>query len=179
MDVEFDKIEAINSKNLGFTAKEIRKRVEDQGKAVFLYRVGGVVADYYTGETEKGEWIGFRGQFVAMSADGRNVQSAVAYLPAQVAKKLREELEAGVVEIEMKADIFAIETDKNASGYAYMSEPIMSRAGREKLAKVRNLLLEDELPISLAAPSKAPALEDQSDGETADAEPATTTAKRR
>lgn len=158
MDDEFKKVAQINGKDLGFTANAIRELVKGKTGAVFLYRIGGVVSDYFTGESKNGEWVGFRGQFIAMLTDGQKFQSSAAFFPAQVATRLREQLEQGVVEVEVTADIFAQYTDKNATGYAYMCEPIMSATGKQKLAAVKRLVMEDELPMSLGAPDDAPAL---------------------
>lgn len=149
---EATKLPQINSKVLGFTAKEIRKIVESKPGSHFLYRVGGVVAGYFTGETGNGEWTGFRGLFVAQKSDGTVYEANAAFFPAQIAAQLRERLEAGGEEIEVSADIFAAESDKNAAGFSYMCEPIISDTGRAKLDKLKGKLTGQALPIALEAP---------------------------
>lgn len=153
-------INQINMKALGFPAKTIRSLVEDKNEAIFLVRIVGVVADYFTGETDRGGFTGFRGDFKALTNNNEVFTSRVAFFPAQIAGSLLENLKQGVVEIEVTADIFAQESDKNASGYAYMCEPIMSKTGKEKMSRLTKLL-QNDLPVSLDARNKAVALEDK------------------
>ena len=150
------KLAAINFKDLGFSAKDIRKLVEDKNEAVFIARVGGIAMEYFTGESKHGEFVGFKGQFLAITKDGEQFASSTIFLPTVVARKLREQLDHGVVEIEVKADVFVTETDKNASGYAYLCEPIMTSEAADKMVKLQKSILGSALPVqlALAAPSE-------------------------
>lgn len=154
---EVKNLKSISTKTLGYSAKEIRKLVEDKGgQTVFLARLGGIVAEYFTGEGKHGEWVGFKGNFAVVTKDNEKFTSKVAYLPNNIAAKLKAQLEQGVIEIEVKADIFVVETEKNASGYAYMCEPVMSMESEEKMVKLTNSVFSQKLPTSLqlVAPKK-------------------------
>ncbi len=145
------KIESISMKTLGFSAKQIRKIVEDKGEAVLLGRIVGIVDSYFTGENANGEWVGFKGHFRAKSSSGEDVyHSTTAFIPSGVANPLREALDQGQIEIEVKADIFAIESDKNASGYAYLCEPILTNDGEAKMKKLDDLLSKNMPLLSVA-----------------------------
>lgn len=142
------KLASISPKTLGFSAKEIRKIVEDKGQAVFIARVCGVAASYFTGESSNGEYIGFKGSFAATTLHGEILESGVAFFPATIAKPLRDAFENGQTEIEVMADIFAQESEKNASGYAYICEPVLSDLSRQKAENLKNRLLQN-LPIAI------------------------------
>jgi len=150
MTQEIKKLAAINFKDLGFSAKEIRKLIEDKKEAVFLARIGGIAMEYFTGESKNGEWVGFKGQFLAVTKDGEQYSASTVFLPVTVANKLREQMDSGVTEIEVKADVYATETDKNASGYAYLCEPVMTSEAAEKMAKLQKSILGTALPVQLA-----------------------------
>lgn len=137
------KAQSISMRQLGYTAKSIRKLCEDAGEAVFIARVAGIVSEHFTGENNYGEWVGFRGRFMAVTRDGEKYESATAFLPAAVTNPLRENLEHGAVEIEVGADIYAQESDANASGYAYVCDPMISDKGKEKIQKLEAQMTED------------------------------------
>lgn len=142
------KLGQISMKALGYSAKEIRKRVEAAGEAVFLGRIGGIAAEHFTGESKNGEFIGFRGRFLAVNAENEQFESKVAFFPAAIANRLRDQMEQGVVEIEIKADVFAVESEKNASGYAYLCEPIMSAETEEKIDRMAKSLFQN-VPLAI------------------------------
>jgi hypothetical protein len=147
---EVKKLAAINFKDLGFSAKEIRKLIEDKKEAVFLARIGGIAMEYFTGESKNGEFTGFKGQFLAITKDGNQYSASTVFFPVSIATKLREQMDSGVTEIEVKADVYATETDKNASGYAYLCEPVMTSEAAEKMAKLQKSILGTALPVQLA-----------------------------
>lgn len=157
-------IASISSKTLGYTAKAIRKLVEDsKGETVFLARVGGIVESHFIGESKNGEWVGFKGQFIAVTKDNEQITAKVAFFPAGIANQLRQKLEQGLVECEVKADIYAVETDKNASGYAYMCEPVITQEAMDKFARLTASVGSAPLPqlsnnsnqAKIEAPKKA------------------------
>ena len=145
------KLASLSMKTLGFTAKSIRKMVEDKGEAVFLGRIAGVAGSFFTGESANGEYTGFKGQFAAVNKDGEQFEAAVCFVPAQIANPLRTAFEAGSTELELLADVYAIETDKNASGYAYLCEPVLSDKSNERLKQMK-AALTNNLPKQIAAP---------------------------
>lgn len=139
---EIKKIASISMKTLGYSAKQIRKMVEEKpGQMVRIARIGGLALEYFTGESNYGEWLGFKGSFYLETEKGDKFHSAVAFLPTNVAKKLREQFDHGVVEVIVNPiDIFVQETDKNASGYAYVCELVASAEALNKVEKMALLV---------------------------------------
>lgn len=157
MAKETVKLQSISMKTLGYTAKEIRKMVDGKEGAQFLARIGGIVASHFIGESTHGEFIGFKGVFQSVKPDGSSAAASLIYLPANVANALRAKLEQGEIEIEVFADIYAIETTKNASGYAYICEPVLSDSADKRMQQIAIKLLDAKLPtqLQLAGPVKA------------------------
>lgn len=146
------KLATISVKSIGFSAKEIRKLVEGaNGETVFLARIGGVAQEHFTGESKHGDYIGFKGQFFVITKDGDRYESKTAFFPSSVGNKLREQFEQGVVDIEVKADVYAVESEKNASGYAYLCEPIMTSETQEKLNRLQKSILDAPMPTATLA----------------------------
>jgi hypothetical protein len=148
------KIPSISAKTLGYSAKDLRKLVDGVQGAVFIARVGGIAASHFIGESKYGEWVGFKGRFFAMTKDKDSFDSSVIFLPANIANNLRDQLEKGVVEVEIKADIYVVETDKNASGYAYMCEPVMSESSDRRSEELAKQVFGGKLPTSLQLEDK-------------------------
>jgi len=142
------KLTQISIKSLGYSAKDVRTMVEDKGEAVFVGRIGGIAADVMSGESKHGQWHGFKGTFLAVNKDGHQFTAPAAFFPMQVTNKLLEQFSHGCVEVDVKADIYAIETDKNASGYAYMCEPIMSVESKNKMEKLQGELFTN-VPLQI------------------------------
>jgi hypothetical protein len=149
------KVQSLSTKSLGFTPKEIRKLVEGQEGAVFLARYGGVVESSFSGESSKGDWVGFKGQFMCLTKDGNKLQSSVAYFPSQISKSIVEKISDGLADIEIKADIYVIESDKNPSGYAYMCEPVITAEAQEKFKRLASDVFENNLPKTLMIEKKS------------------------
>lgn len=144
------KIPSISMKSLGFNAKELRKLCEDKKEAVFVARIGGIASQFFTGESKFGDWVGFKGDFSCVTHEKEVLEASTAFLPSTIANALVERLKQGEVEIEVIADIFVIETDKNASGYAYMCEPVMSESADRRKQEINKRLLAAKLPTQLA-----------------------------
>lgn len=146
-------VASISANTIGFTAKNIRRLVDEKGnEKQFLYRVGGVVEQLITGEGKHGTWYGFKGQFFAATPD-KAFESTTIFLPSTLANPIVEQLQQGVTGIEFKGDVFAIETEKNASGYAFLAEPVITATAKEKFTKLQKSVLGEPLPL-LAAPDK-------------------------
>lgn len=142
------KVRQISTKTPGYTAKEIRKRVDGKAEMIFLMRVGGVAGGAFGGQTKLGPWVGFKGIFFMLDAEGNRYSANTAFLPATVQKKLEADFAAGVVEVGFKYDIFATETDKNASGYAFICEPVMG-ADAERIANgLGELVFKGKIPAA-------------------------------
>jgi len=158
---EMKKLPSLSTKSLGYTAKEIRKLVEDKNEAVFLARYGGVVSEQFVGEGTHGQWVGFKGQFIAVKADGTQYESSVAFFPNNIASGLVAKMNEGLVDLEVRADVFAVETTKNASGYAYMCEPVITAEAMNRFQKLQTSLFDSPLPQSaglLEAPKATKAI---------------------
>lgn len=146
------KLGQISMKALGYSAKELRKLVDEKdGEATYIARIGGVAVEMFSGESAKGEWHGFKGQFVAQNAKGETYQSSVIFFPSALTHMLKKQFEAGVCEVEIKADVFVGENDKSASGYGYICEPVMEAKQKARVEEIALSLFND-----------TPALEDNS-----------------
>jgi len=148
---EITKLAQISMKALGYSAKELRKLVDNNDGAQYLARIGGVAVEMFTGESAKGQWYGFKGQFVAQNQKGETFSSSVIFFPAGITNTLVKQFDAGVCEVEIKADVFVGENDKSASGYGYICEPVMEAKQKARV---------EELALSLF--NDTPALEDKS-----------------
>lgn len=150
------RLASLSMKDLGFNAKEIRKIVDGKKEAVFLARIGGIVVSHFTGEGKHGTWTGFKGNFIAVTKDNEQFSSGVAFMPENISKQIVERLTHGEIEIQLQADVYGIETDKNASGYAFLCEPVMSAESDERMKKIADQILSKPLPTTLqiAAPKK-------------------------
>lgn len=148
------KIASISIKTLGFNAKEIRKLVDDNKEMQFLARIGGVVVESFTGESKHGDYIGFKGIFTCINRNKEIYTSTLAFLPGNIAKKLAEALGQGVIEVEFTTDVFVTETNKNASGYSYICEPVLSDDAKRKADSISARVIGSKLPLALAAPVK-------------------------
>lgn len=148
-------IASLSTANLGYSAKSLRKLTEDKGaEKNFLYRVAGVVDSIITGEGKHGSWVGFKGQFVAVMPNGDVFKSNAAFLPATIAKGVEERLSHGEVDIEFKGDVFAVETDKNASGYAFLCDPVITAVARDKFDKLTAAISGEPMPALISAPAE-------------------------
>jgi hypothetical protein len=149
-------ISAISINKLGYTPKELRNLVENEGGSVFIARIIGVAARIYSGKSKHGVWIGFEGDFSAANGKEEVFTSGAAYLPSGVAKGLKELLEAGQVEVPINVDVYVEESEKSASGYRYICRPILSEESQTRMNKLRDTLLKGlpQQQLALAAPEK-------------------------
>lgn len=149
-------LKTLSTKDLGYTAKEIRKLVDGKGaEKVFIARIGGIAKEFFSGESKHGEYIGFKGLFFAVNKDNERFSSEVAFLPANLSKKLHDSFGDGVLEIDVPpADIFVVESDKNASGYAYMCNFTMTDESIKKADTIAASIFNTKLP-QLEAPKVA------------------------
>lgn len=148
------KLPSISIKTVGYSAKELRKLVEETNEAIFIARIGGVVAEAFSGMSKNGEWTGFKGIFTLATKDGDAYSSTTCFLPGNITKKLVDQLSQGVVEIEFLADISVAASEKVAAGYAFMCEPLLSDDAGKKAQLISDRVLNSKLPLAIAAPSK-------------------------
>lgn len=142
-------LRTLSTKDLGFTAKEIRKLVEGKGnEKVFIARIGGVAKEMFTGESKHGEFIGFKGLFFAVNRNNERFTSEAAFFPKNLQDKLAAGFGPGVLEIEVPAaDICVVESEKNASGYAYMCNFTMDDNAIKKADAIANNIFNSKLPL--------------------------------
>lgn len=148
--VEALKVSKLSIKSAGYTAKDIRKIVEGNPGTHFLARVGGVAIDHFSGESQHGAWVGFKGVFTLINRDGKAFTSSVAHFPQNVSKKLEEAFAQGVVEVDVLVDVYVEESTKVATGYAYICEPVASDAAMKKAEGIAQRVLNSKLPNQLA-----------------------------
>lgn len=148
-------LKTLSTKDLGYSAKAVRALVDGKGaEKVFLARIGGVVTEIFTGESKHGEFSGVKGLFFAVNAAGERFTSDTAFLPTNLMSKVKEGFSEGVLQIDLPpADIFAVESDKNASGYAYLCNFTMTDEHVKKADTIANSIFNTKLP-QLAAPVK-------------------------
>jgi hypothetical protein len=149
-------LKTLSTKDLGYTAKEIRKLVDGKGsEKVFIARIGGVINELIHGESKHGEWTAFKGKFFAVNEKNERFSSDVAFLPANLSKRLVEGWGEGVLQIDLPpADISVVESDKNASGYAFMCDFVLDDASIKKAEMIASTVFNTKLP-QLAAPKVA------------------------
>jgi hypothetical protein len=151
------KVAKISIKELGFSAKEIRKSVEGKIEAVFLARIGGYATEAFSGESDTGTWTGFKGVFSAINSKKEEFTASVAYFPGNVTSGLEKSLSETKKEVAVAVDVFAVETTKNSSGYAYVCEPVLTPELASKMKSITDNLLSAPLPnepVKLASNKK-------------------------
>lgn len=154
-NVEPVKLPSLSTKTMGFTAKELRKIVDGKPGAQFLFRVGGIVVEKFTGESKQGAWEAIKGIFTALAYDSKAYQSTVAFLPGSAIKKIADQLDQGVLEVQFLYDIYVTESEKSGVGYSYMIEPVLSDDAVKKMESLSSRVLGGKLPtLAIAAPAK-------------------------
>lgn len=144
------KVASLSIKSLGYTAKTLRKIVdENAGQATFIGRMTGVAVEMFQGESSNGDYVGFRGSFAAINKEGEIQEASTAFFPSSISNRLKEVLSNGTTEVEINADIYVSENEKSASGYAYVCEPVLSDITKAKSEKLKGALTHN-LPIQLA-----------------------------
>lgn len=152
---------SIGFKSLGFTKKELQKLVDGKKEKIFIARVGGVVAEAFSGTGVHGVWWGMKGIFSLITKDGDKYVSTVTYLPTNITNQIREKLDQGQIEVEFAADIYVAESEKSGPGYAFLCETIMSEDAKRKADAITSRVFESNLPTQplLAGPSTVKTIE--------------------
>lgn len=150
---EIKKLDTISIKKVGYSKKELRALTEKSNEAVFVARVGGVVAEKFHGEGQHGEWTGFKGIFSLINEKGEKYQAMTAFLPANITARIVEQLNQGVVDVQFTADIFVVPSDKSGTDYAYMCEPVLSEEAEKKMHKISDSVFGGKLPSAKALPA--------------------------
>lgn len=104
-----------------------------------LMRVIGIAKGTFTGTTNFGEYVGFKGQFKAINlATGEEFSSGKLFLP-EIAQNLVEGALSETESVEFAFDLGKKEAD-NAVGYEYTIQPLIEAKENNPLA-----LLEQKL----------------------------------
>lgn len=126
MTKELDKISV---KTLGYSETDL-KELAKEGRT-FLARLGGLVNSYFTGQSQYGEWVGFKGVFHATTAKGEEITSTVIHLPNALANATLarfQSSESGT--IEFIADVYVTKSPKGA----YFVDAVPPMSEKEILA---------------------------------------------
>lgn len=104
-------LDKISVKTLGYTQAEL-KELAQTGRT-FLARIGGLVNSYFTGQSQYGEWVGFKGVFHAISAKGEEYTSTIIHLPNALANATLARFQASESgSLELVADVFVTKSPK-------------------------------------------------------------------
>jgi len=159
----------ISTKSVFGNKADIQKLVLDnQKEPQFLYRVWGVMTGYVTGQSkftrtdpETGEvsnveWTKFAGDFAAANNRGQLFESAICFIPDYVSGPLRQGLESEQgTEVQFGFDIFAVYSEKSATSYEFVAQPLRDNSVENRLTAMAN-----NMP-ALPNGAKLPALENK------------------
>ncbi len=101
-------------------------------KEEYLYRITGTITGIKTGETHYGNWVGFKGNFVARRHDGKLFAAPAAFVPQPMqdmfeAAILTQEAEGLVASVQFGLDISVIQSDSSV-GFEYKCVPVIELA---------------------------------------------------
>lgn len=114
-----------------------KPKKDDLNKIMFT--VMGVATGAGIHLSKFGESVFLKGDFAAVNAKtGEIFTSNAAFLNKQLTTEIAKKLENGVNEVEFKADVKVIPSDKNTSGVAYIAEEPMTEARKNR----QNSLIE-------------------------------------
>ena len=116
-----DIIKKISAKTVfGTIGNDIKGKLVGDTEVV-LFRVVGQARTVKTGTTDKGEWLAFRGDFVAVNMDtGKSFRASTLFLPA-VAQDIVEVALIGAEggSVNLAFDIAIVGNEASAVGYEY------------------------------------------------------------
>ncbi len=118
-------------------------------KEEYLYRITGTITGIKTGETQYGNWVGFKGNFVARRHDGKLFAAPAAFVPQPMqdmfeAAILGQEAEGLVASVRFGLDISVIQADSSV-GFEYKCVPVIEMAS-EGQSLLESTLEETPLP---------------------------------
>lgn len=128
-------------------------------KEEYLYRITGTITGIKTGETQYGNWVGFKGNFVARRHDGKLFAAPAAFVPQPMqdmfeAAILTQEAEGLVASVRFGLDVSVLQADSSV-GFEYKCVPVIEMAS-EGQSLLEATLEETPLP-KLPAPKAAKA----------------------
>ena len=107
-----------------------------------LYVIGGIARSTFSGSTDFGPYIGFKGEFIAKRSDGEVFRAPKAFLPEPLQGMIEDQLaQVGETEdgkpakrqVEFMA-IIGIEKDASTIGFKYTVEPVLAAQESDALA---------------------------------------------
>jgi hypothetical protein len=99
-----------------------------------LFHIWGFATSTFKTHSKFGEQTGLKGDFYAVSPTGEKVFSEAAFLPSSLMDQIVERLNVGETEIEFKATVRAVPSDKNPSGYAFTVDEPMTEERQSRRA---------------------------------------------
>ena len=154
----------ITLRTCGLTVDAINDALKEsaEGADRELLKVAGVTVACAVGQTDKGEFIRLKGEFVAVSQlTGEQFTSAECILPTFLGTTLQAAL-AQSEQVEFALSIGARKSAKSVTGYEFIARPLIKAEPNARMAKLLAVAGMDK-PLELAAPA-APAAEKSKKG---------------
>lgn len=154
----------ITLRTCGLTVDAIKDALKEsaEGADRELLKVAGVTVACAVGQTDKGEFIRLKGEFVAVSQiTGEQFTSAECILPTFLGTTLQTAL-AQSEQVEFALSIGARKSAKSVTGYEFIARPLIKAEPNARMAKLLAVAGMDK-PLELAAPA-APAAEKSKKG---------------
>lgn len=150
----------ITLRTCGATVEAIKDAVHPlkEGESVELLKIAGVTVAAQVGQTDKGEFIRLRGEFLAINQNtGEQFTAAECILPTFLGQTLQTAL-ATSERVEFALSIGARKSAKSVTGYEFIARPLVAAEPSERLTKLLAVAGMDK-PLALAAPKaeEAPA----------------------
>jgi hypothetical protein len=146
----------ITLRTCGATVEAIKDAVHPlkEGESVELVKIAGVTTAAQVGQTDKGEFIRLRGEFLAINqSTGEQFTAAECILPTFLGQTLQTAL-ASSERVEFALSIGARKSAKSVTGYEFIARPLVNAEPSERLTKLLAVAGMDK-PLTLAAPKTA------------------------
>lgn len=119
-----------------------------------LFNIHGFATSTFTHASKFGENTGFKGDFVAISClDGKIYASDASFLPKGMTEEIKAQLDQGLVEVEFKATVKAVESDNNSYGYAIIADEPETEERQNRREALMQRALKDA-PVLIENKSK-------------------------
>jgi hypothetical protein len=144
----------ITLRTCGLTVDAIKDALKEsaEGADRELLKVAGVTVACAVGQTDKGEFIRLKGEFVAVSQiTGEQFTSAECILPTFLGTTLQTAL-AQSEQVEFALSIGARKSAKSVTGYEFIARPLIKAEPNARMAKLLAVAGMDK-PLELAAPA--------------------------
>jgi hypothetical protein len=146
----------ITLRTCGCTVEAIKAATADmkEGESVELLKIAGVTTSCAVGQTDKGEFIRLRGEFLAINqSTGEQFTAAECILPTFLGQTLQTALVSSE-QVEFALSIGARKSAKSVTGYEFVARPLVNAEPSARLSKLLVVAGMDK-PLALAAPKAA------------------------